>query len=206
MREPRRDGTEASYHELAMTIIFKMLKKRAGRSMDPLHVSMTGINMGERFVMIGCDDRALLSGLAAKSGLSGTSAVAPFDAASAQRATTVGTKIGALIDVRPIEGTTLSFESDSVDMVVVDDTRGTFAAHPASVRVDLLKEARRLVRAGGRVEVVEGSGGGLFGGAVSRPAGYDVTQDLSAAGFYPVRVLAERDSFRFVEGLRRGTA
>ena len=185
-----------------LTILFKMLKKRSGRSMDPLHVSMTGVNMGERFLMIGCDDRALLSGLASKVGLSGASSVAPFDLAGAERATTVGTKIGALIDVRPIEGTTLSFENDSVDMVVVDDTRGTFAGHPTNVRQALLREARRLVRAGGRLEVVEGSGGGLFAGSVSRPAGYDVTRDISAAGFQPVRVLAERDGFRFVEGLR----
>ena len=37
--------------------------------MDPLHVSMTGVRMGERFLQIGCHDRALLSGLAAKVGL-----------------------------------------------------------------------------------------------------------------------------------------
>jgi hypothetical protein len=185
-----------------MTIIFKLLKKHSGRNMDPLHVSMTGVKMGERFVMIGCDDRALLAGLASKVGLSGVSSVAVLDDAGAERAGAVGRKIGALIDVRPIEGTTLSFESDSVDMVVVDDTRGTFAALSADQRSGLLREARRLVRAGGRVEVVEGAGGGLFGGSVTRPAGYDIAQDLAAAEFKPVRVLAERDGFRFVEGLR----
>ena len=42
--------------------------------MDPLHVSMTGVRMGERFLQIGCNDRALLAGLAAKVGLSGTAA------------------------------------------------------------------------------------------------------------------------------------
>ena len=30
--------------------------------MDPLQVSMTGVRMGERFLQIGCHDRALLAG------------------------------------------------------------------------------------------------------------------------------------------------
>jgi ubiE/COQ5 methyltransferase family len=191
------------YHETAMTIIFKMLRKRGGgRNMDPLHVSMTGVKMGETFVMIGCDDRSLMSGLASKVGLSGVAAVATFDDDSAQRVASVGVKIGALIDVRPIEGTTLPFDSDGFDMVVVDDTRGGFAARSAEVRSALLREALRIVRSGGRVEVVEGLGGGLFGGSITRPAGYDVAQELATAEFKPVRVLAERDGFKFVEGLR----
>ncbi len=184
-----------------MTIIFKMLKKRSGRNMDPLHVSMTGVKMGERFLMIGCDDRALISGLASKVGLSGAAAVAAFDDEEARRATTAGTKIGALIDVRPIDGPTLSFDSDSADMVVIDDTRGHFAALPEERRLSYLRDSYRIVRHGGRIEMVEGLGGGLFGGSIARPPGYDAAKDLSTAGFKPVRILAERDGFRFVEGL-----
>jgi hypothetical protein len=184
-----------------MTIIFKLLKKRSGRGMDPLHVSMTGVKMGERFLMIGCDDRALLSGLAAKTGLSGLAAVAAFDDEGAGRAKSVGVKIGALIETQVTDGRTLPFDSDAFDMVVVDDTRGRFAAMPGEDRVSCLRDARRVVRAGGRIEVVEGIGGGVFG-RVSRAEGYDAEKDLSAAGFKPVRVLAERDGFRFVEGLR----
>ena len=106
---------------------FKMLRRGGGRAMDPLQVSMTGVRMGERFLQIGCDDRALLSGLAAKVGLSGTAAVATLDAESAKRAAAVGVKVGALIDVRPIAGDDLPFDSDQFDMIVVDDTRGAFA-------------------------------------------------------------------------------
>jgi hypothetical protein len=39
-------------------------------------------------------------------------------------------------------------------------------------------------------------------GAISRGDGYDVTRDLADAGFKPVRALAEKDGFRFVEGLK----
>lgn len=183
-------------------ILLRLLKSSQTRAMDPLQVSMTGVRMGERFLQVGCHDRALLSGLAAKAGLSGTAAVAVSDAASAKRAAAVGAKVGALIDVRPIEGRQLPFDSDQFDMVVIDDTDGSFAAIEAAARLDYLRDALRVVRAGGRVEVVEGLGGGGFRGAVSRPPGYDMLRDLAAAGFKPSRLLAEKDGFRFLEGLR----
>ena len=178
-------------------LLFKMLRRGGGRAMDPLQVSMTGVRMGERFLQIGCDDRALLSGLAAKVGLSGTAAVATLDAGSARRAATVGVKVGALIDVRPIAGHDLPFDSDQFDMVVVDDTSGAFAGLAQEPRLSYLREAHRAVRTGGRIEVVEG-----IGGSITRGAGYDVVTDLEGAGFKPVRALAERDGFRFIEGLK----
>lgn len=184
-------------------ILLRLLKGGRTRAMDPLQVSMTGVRMGERFLQVDCHDRALLSGLAAKAGLSGAAAVATTDAASAKRAAAVGAKVGALIDVRPIEGRSLPFDSDQFDMIVIDDTNGTFAAIEAAARLDYLRDARRVVRAGGRIEVVEGlGGGGLWRGAVSRPPGYDMLRDLADAGFKPSRLLAEKDGFRFLEGLR----
>jgi len=184
-------------------ILLRLLKGGRTRAMDPLQVSMTGVRMGERFLQVDCHDRALLSGLAAKAGLSGAAAVATTNAASAKRAAAVGAKVGALIDVRPIDGRRLPFDADQFDMVVIDDTNGSFAAIDAAARLDYLRDALRLVRTGGRIEVVEGlGGGGLFRGAVSRPPGYDMLRDLAAAGFKPSRLLAEKDGFRFLEGLR----
>ena len=54
-----------------MMFLLRMLLRSRARAMDPLQVSMTGVRMGERFLQIGCHDRALLSGLAAKVGLAG---------------------------------------------------------------------------------------------------------------------------------------
>ena len=184
-------------------ILLRLLKGGRTRSMDPLQVSMTGVRMGERFLQVGCHDRALLSGMAAKVGLSGAAAVASTDPVSAKRAAAVGAKVGALIDVRPVEGAALPFDSDQFDMIVVDDTDGSFAAVSEASRLGYLRDALRVVRAGGRIEVVEGlGGGGLMRGAVSRPPGYDMLRDLVAAGFKPSRLLAEKDGFRFLEGLR----
>lgn len=155
---------------------------------------MTGVRMGERFLLIGCHDRALLSGLASKVGLSGGAAVAAFDDQQAKRASGVGAKIGALIETHKIEGSVLPFDSHQFDMVVVDDTGGAFGAIDAGTRADYLQDAMRVVRQGGRIEVVEG--------VKARAQGYDVLRELTTAGFKPVRELAERDGFRFVEGLR----
>ena len=176
---------------------------RQHRQMDPLHVTMTGVRMGERFLQIGCDDRSLLGGLAAKVGLSGGCAVVAFDEASAERARSVGTKVGALIDVRVVVPGVLGVDPASVDMVVVDDTRGTFARMRDADRSAVLVDARRALREGGRIDVVERVVvTGLLGGYITRPDGYTVEADLAAAGFKPVRLLAEKDGVRFVEGLK----
>jgi SAM-dependent methyltransferase len=176
---------------------------RRHRQMDPLHVTMTGVRMGERFVQIGCDDAQLLGGLAAKVGLSGGCAVVAFDQDSAARARAVGVKVGALIDIRIVEPGAFGIDSSSVDMVVVDDTRGTFARMRDADRAACLAEARRVVREGGRVELVERVAlTGLLGGHVTRPDGYSAESSLAAAGFKPVRMLAEKEGVRFVEGLR----
>src|SRR5918993_4414900 len=85
-----------SYHGGMFLQFFRTLRQQ--RRIDPLHVTMTGVRMGERFVQIGCDDTALLGGLAGKVGLSGNCAVATFDEATAARARQVAVEVGALMD------------------------------------------------------------------------------------------------------------
>jgi hypothetical protein len=166
---------------------------RRQRQMDPLHVTMTGVRMGERFLQIGCDDPSLLGGLAAKVGLSGTCMVVAFDEAAGNRARAVGVKMGALIDVRVVDPGRL----------VVDDTRGTFARMREADRAAALGEAKRALRDGGRLEIVERVAvTGFLGGHVTRPDDYIAEAQLTAAGFKPVRLLAEKAGVRFVEGLK----
>lgn len=176
---------------------------RRQRQMDPLHVTMTGVRMGERFVQIGCDDASLLGGLAAKVGLSGSCAVVTFSDEAAKRARRVGVDVGSLIDVRVAQPGAIGGDASSVDMVVVDDTRGTFARLRGAERAATLADARRVLRDGGRIEVVERVAlTGLLGGHITRPQGYVVESELATAGFKPVRMLAEKEGNRFVEGLK----
>jgi hypothetical protein len=174
-----------------MIFLLRMLmKKGRGGTMDPLHVSMTGVRMGERFLQIGCHDRALLAGLAAKVGLSGNAAVAAFDDEQVKRAGAVGAKVGALIDVKDVRGE-WPFELAAFDMIVVDDTDGAFWTHADPN--EILVNGFGSVRPGGRIEVVT---------PISSHEEADFIARLSNAGFKPVRILAERDGLRFVEGLR----
>lgn len=171
--------------------LLRMLTRKRVREMDPLHVSMTGVRMGERFLQIGCRDRALLAGLAAKVGLSGSASVAALDAEDARNAASVGKKVGALIEIRQIDGGQWPYDDGQFDMIVVDDTHGTFARREH--QSETLANAHRALRPGGRIEII------------ARPkadAPSDLERALAAAHFRPVRTLAERDGFRFVEGLR----
>lgn len=176
-----------------MMFLLRMLTRTRAREMDPLQVSMTGVRMGERFLQIGCHDRALLAGLAAKVGLSGTAAVAALDSSEAELAESIGRKIGALIEVRKIEeGGEWPFDQSAFDMVVVDDSQDTYSGF--NDPVDLLRKGHGSLRPGGRIEVVTP--------VKSAHKDYDFVELLSKAGFKPVRMLAERGRFRFVEGLR----
>jgi hypothetical protein len=169
-----------------------MFKFRRMRAMDPLQVAMTGVRMGERYLQIFCSDRTLTAGLAAKTGLSGVAALAALDAEQASRANKAASKAGALIDIQVVSPTSLSWDRESFDMVVVDNTGGDFSGLGEADRTALLTAARGVLRPGGRIEVIE---------RVRVEANASETA-LRGAGFKPVRTLTEKDGFRFVEGLK----
>ena len=170
------------------------MRRGRGQSMDPLQVSMTGVRMGERFLQIGCADRALLAGLAAKVGLSGAAVVTTFDTTQAVLAKSIGAKVGALIDVSVIgEGRQWPFEPSAFDLVVVDDTDESFRSFDDRVS-EILRNAWGSLRAGGRIEVVTP--------VKSAHVQLDYLKLLTEAGFKPVRILAEPGRLRFVEGLK----
>ena len=73
----------------------------------------------------------------------------------------------------------------------------------------MLREARRVLRRGGRIIVIEAGPKSGLAGIISpyRPdAKYEAAGGtvgaLKAAGFKPARVLWEREGYRFAEGLK----
>lgn len=174
--------------------------------MDPLQVAMTGVRMGERYLQIFCSDTTLTRGLATKTGLSGAAALAAADEPQAARAKRAADKAGVLIDLKVGAVHAMDWPASTFDMVVVDNTGGDFSALSAAHRAATLRAAHTALRAGGRIECIESLGGGWLRSAPPLPADYvqagGAEGALRAAGFKPVRVLAERDGYRFVEGLR----
>lgn len=181
-------------------MLFKFFRQPA---IDPLQVSMTGVKMGEKFLLVGCDDPVLLAGLGAKVGLSGGAAAVTFDEHQAVAAKRAADREGFLLESRMARDGAIAFDEGQFDMVVVDDTKGAFAARDEAFRQHVLTQAYRVLRRGGRLEVVEGLGGtGPLAKPTVRPSDYDAVASLERAAFRPVRVLAEVTNFRFVEGLK----
>jgi tRNA A58 N-methylase Trm61 len=174
-------------------LLLRLLKGGRTRSMDPLQVSMTGVRMGERVLQIGCTDKSLLAGLAAKVGLSGNIAVAVTNGQQAKLAESIGRKVGALIDVKDIDhGRAWAFDQGAFDMVVVDDTDDGFSGFKPPV--EILRRSLASLRPGGRVEIITL--------VESQHGKFDFLQLMTDAGFKPVRLLAEVKGLRFLEGLR----
>ena len=171
--------------------------------LEPLPVSMCGVRMGERAVQIGIDDAALLGAIAAKVGLSGHAAAAVADEATAATARAVAERAGVLLDVRVTSSHAMPFDSGVFDVAIVHGMHGQLSMLDDTGRSGVLRELHRVLRQGGRVVIIEpGPGGGLgaiFRSKPSPPTGPDA---LASAGFKASRVLAEREGYTFIEGLK----
>jgi ubiquinone/menaquinone biosynthesis C-methylase UbiE len=177
---------------------------RPGPGPYALALAMTGVRLGERLLQIGSGTPAMFAALAAKVGMSGRAAAVDEEQAGASALEQAGMKAGVLVETRQTPPGFLPFESDAFDLVVVDRTRMKADAVAA-----WMPDALRVLRAGGRLIVAEKLAAGgfraLFGGAVSPPAPPTAAIDtLTAAGFRPVRTIAERDGWRFTEGMKPG--
>jgi SAM-dependent methyltransferase len=175
---------------------------------DPylLVVGMTGVRMGDRVAQIGCAHGGRLAAIAAKAGLSGRAAAIVPDEASAARARKGVEDAGVLVDIETAATITLlPLETGAFDLVVVDDTGGLLAAMGAADRVATVREALRILRAGGRIVVIGAAPRGGLGALFSRRSGappFDAAPSLEADGFKQVRTLAQKEGLVFVEGVK----
>jgi len=172
---------------------------RPGPGPFALALAMTSIKLGERLLYAGSGTPALFGTLAAKVGLTGHAAAVaehPHDVAALQQA---GANAGALVEVEQVAPASLPFDADSFDLVVVDAATGSLN-HAGR----WLPQALRTLRVGGRLIVVERTGGGLLGALFKSAGKADAAlYMLEASGFRPARIIADRDGWRFTGGLKR---
>jgi len=179
------------------------LRKSSGES---LAVSMTGLKLGDRLLVVGCGDPLLLAQLAVKTGLTGRAFAVDEREAVVATATTVAAREGALVETATAPWTSIPVVNNSFVVAVVRDV---LAALPAHRRAACVAEVARALRPGGRCLVIDGSTrtgiAALMGGAAP-PAGYDeqggLVQILTSQGFKAARVIAERDGVRFAEAVK----
>jgi ubiquinone/menaquinone biosynthesis C-methylase UbiE len=177
---------------------------------EPLAVTMSGVRLGERALQIGLDEPHIAATIAAKTGMTGQATIVVADETAATAARRAIVEAGGLGDVHVVESLyPLPFPDESYDAVVVHTARGLLASLAADVRERALAECRRVLRVGGRMIALEAGSRtglrGLFGGA-KRDASYEAAGGTAAAldrvGFRPVRILGDRQGYRFIEGLK----
>jgi len=162
-----------------------------------LPISMAGITIGNRLLVVGCGDPLLLAALAVKTGLTGRACAVDASEPRCTRAAAIAEREGALVESFTAPWDALPFENDAFDVAIVRDV----VQHlDDPTRVRCFAEIRRVLRKGGRLVTIVGRSGGLFKSA--GPAGTDLVRALEAAGFRAARTLAERGGQLFVEGVR----
>ncbi len=173
---------------------------------EPLAITMTGVKLGDRLLVIGAGDPRLIAALATKSGLTGRASVVDADSARVSRAAAAIEREGALAEPVSAPWSALPYDSGSFDIAVIRDVLPAMA-HDERSRV--LLEVFRVLRAGGRVIVIDqaprGGIAGFMGERATDPSYGEegAAGALSSAGFVATRVLAEGDGMRFVEGAKR---
>lgn len=174
---------------------------------EPLVVSMAGIKIGERVLVLGSDDRALNAGVGVKTGFSGRTCIFGASRERVAAAVKSAEDAGALIEGFDGAWWALPFDEATFDVVLVRDVLPQL---PPDGRGSVLSGVRRVLRQGGRVMVIDTTdGGGPLGrlrpnANAARFYGQDggAARALEAAGFKAVRTLAERDGLVFTEGAR----
>ena len=174
-------------------------------NLERLPVAMSGVRMGERALQIGIDDRSLAGAIAAKVGLSGHAAFAVTTENAAAQVRAAAAAAGVLAEVQVIGAGALPFGADAFDAVIVHAGDRSLPSLGDPVALPLLRDCYRVLRSGGRMIVIEGGAHRM--GSLLRPRprfldpGAAVTA-MTTAGFRAVRPLAEREGYRFTEGLK----
>jgi SAM-dependent methyltransferase len=175
----------------------------------PLPVTMSAVRMGERVLQIGVDDPAVASAIAEKVGLSGNAAIAVTDDRDAARAHGAAANAGILVDVKVTPLAPLPFDNEAFDLVIVHGMRGLLSSIDANARIAAMREWHRVIRRGGRVMTIEpGAVSGIKSLIQQRHSddAYEgsggVVGALESAGFRPVRLLADREGYKFAEGIK----
>ncbi len=173
--------------------------------LEPLAISMCGLKLGHRFLVIGTSDPDLVWRLAGKVGLTGRACLLDESAAQTAAAAATVEQQGALVESFTAPVTSLPFEAGAFDAVVI---RNALATIDSSRRAAAMNEVVRVVRPGGRCIAIEDlPRNGIWARVTGRrggtpSAGPLTVQLLSAAGFRGARLLAEREGIAFVEGVK----
>ena len=178
---------------------------KSGGNPRDLEVSMAGLKLGSSVLQLDGGDGELIAAMASVVGLSGQASAVVQNQGDVEVFTKAAAKAGVLVEVEVAPLTSLPYNDNSFDVVVVRDVLGQMRQND---RVISIQQIRRVLRSGGRCLVMERSMRGGLGALFSRQvldrqytAGGALSA-LKAEDFRGVRVLSERDGIRFTEGTK----
>ena len=110
------------------------------------------------------------------------------------------------MDVQVTTCDALPLGADAFDAIVVHAGDRSLPSLDDPAGVVMLRESYRVLRPGGRILIVEGGPRGIAGllrprARLSEPASAAASA-LTSGGFRATRPLAEREGYRFTEGLK----
>jgi ubiquinone/menaquinone biosynthesis C-methylase UbiE len=174
--------------------------------LDPLAVTMAGVKLGDRLLVVGAADPALIAALAGKAGLTGRACVVDASPSATASAAAAVERHGALIESFTSAWTMMPFDAAAFDVVII---RNVWKEVDDDARLRSATEVHRVLRPGGRSVVIDDIDRAGFNVLVrgsksdspyQRSGG--ATHLLEAAGFRGVRTLAAREGQQFVEGIK----
>lgn len=185
--------------------MLSLLSKRRGGAPHMFVVAMSGVQMGDNLLQIGCSDANRLAAIAAKVGLSGRAAAAVTTDGDAARIAKAAAQAGVLVETE-VARDGLAFGAEEFDIAIIDDIAGHLAAMDPAGRVAVVREAHRVLRPAGRVMVISaGTPHGiraLLGKREAPTPTFDPTSLLKENGFGTPRLLADKEGLMFVEALK----
>jgi ubiquinone/menaquinone biosynthesis C-methylase UbiE len=175
------------------------------RSGPPPHqtaLAMVGAKAGSTVIVVGARDPALTAEIALVTGLNGRTLVVDPSGEERSRIEAAAANAGALVDIETAPLTSLPLADGASDVAVITDLGD------ASSRDQIVREAARVVRPGGRVVVIEGKKtGGLRklwtgGGSSDAIAADQILAVLSAVGLRATRLLGSAEGISYFEGTK----
>jgi ubiquinone/menaquinone biosynthesis C-methylase UbiE len=115
--------------------------------LDPLAVTMPGVKLGDRLLVMGVSDPALIGALAGKAGLTGRTVILDTTEQATADAAAAVERDGHLVESFTAPWAMLPFEPHSFDVVVLRDVLNTLGAEE---RLRCAREVHRVLRPGGR--------------------------------------------------------
>ena len=123
-------------------MVWWLLKKRPAE--ESLPVSMAGIKLGDRLLVIGCSDPMLIAQVAGKTGLTGRAVAVDAQETATAAAADTATREGVLLETFAAQWNALPLDGDSFDVAIVRDVLPQLEG---AKRAWCLAEALRVLKA-----------------------------------------------------------